>query len=199
MEYLDSVLKKTGKASLVSSIIFAIIGIILIAYPEGTIKFISYVIGIMFIAVGLYKGINYIKNKEIYNMFNYDMALGIIAIIIGAVTIAYSNQIGAIFRIMIGIWIVYSAIIRMSLSAKLKVIESNTWIYSLIIAFAMIICGVFIICNSGAIVVTIGTIILIYSILDIIESIIFLSNINNLTKLITERLVNEKNENVKQN
>lgn len=64
MEYLDSVLKKTGKASLVSSIIFAILGIILIAYPEGTIKFISYVIGIMFIAVGLYKGINYIKNKE---------------------------------------------------------------------------------------------------------------------------------------
>ena len=166
MEYLDSVLKKTGKASLVSSIIFAILGIILIAYPEGTIKFISYVIGIMFIAVGLYKGINYIKNKEIYNMFNYDMALGIIAI----------------FRIMIGIWIVYSAIIRMSLSAKLKVIESNTWIYSLIIAFAMIICGVFIICNSGAIVVTIGTIILIYSILDIIESIIFLKNVNSLTK-----------------
>ena len=182
MEYLDGVLKKTGKASLVSSIIFAILGIILIAYPEGTVKFISYVIGIMFIAVGLYKGINYIKNKEIYNMFNYDMALGIIAIIIGAVTIAYSNQIGAIFRIMIGIWIVYSAIIRMSLSAKLKVIESNTWIYSLIIAFAMIICGVFIICNSGAIVVTIGTIILIYSILDIIESIIFLKNVNSLTK-----------------
>ena len=114
-------------------------------------------------------------------MFNYDMALGIIAIIIGAVTIAYSNQIGAIFRIMIGIWIVYSAIIRMSLSAKLKVIESSTWIYSLIIAFAMIICGVFIICNSGAIVVTIGTIILIYSILDIIESIIFLKNVSKLS------------------
>lgn len=40
MEYLEKVLKKTGMSSLISSIIFAILGIILIARPEGTIKVI---------------------------------------------------------------------------------------------------------------------------------------------------------------
>lgn len=182
MEYLDKVLKKTGKTSLLTSIIFAVLAIILIAYPEGTVKFISCILGVMFIGIGIYKAVNYIKNKEIYNMFNYDMALGIIAIVLGIITICYSNQIGTIFRIMIGVWIIYSAIIRMSLSFKLKVIESNVWIYSMVIAFIMVFCGFFIICNSGAVIVTIGVITLIYSILDIVESIIFLKNVDNLTK-----------------
>lgn len=182
MEYLEKVLKKTGKTSLITSIIFALLGIILITNPEGTVKFISCMIGTIFIITGIYKSFNYLKNKEIYNLFNYDLALGIIAIVLGIVTIVYSNQIGSIFRIIIGIWIIYSAIIRTSLSFKLKIIDSNIWLYSLIIAVTMVLCGLFIICNSGAIIVTIGTIILIYSILDIIESIIFIKNVDRLTK-----------------
>ena len=56
------------------------------------------------------------------------------------------------------------------------------WIYSLVIALIMAGCGIFIICNSGAVIVTLGVFVVIYSILDIIESIIFLKNVNSLTK-----------------
>lgn len=181
MEYLEKVLKKTGMSSLISAIIFAILGIILIARPEGTIKVISIILGVMFGLIGLYKIINYLDNKGKYDFYNYDIAYGIIAIILGFVTICYSNQIGVIFRIIIGLWILYSAIIRFNLSLKLKTIESNMWIYSLVIALIMAGCGIFIICNSGAVIVTLGVFVVIYSILDIIESIIFLKNVNKLS------------------
>ena len=46
----------------------------------------------------------------------------------------------------------------------------------------MIVCGLYTIFVSNAIVVTIGIVILIYSILDMIEDIIFLSNIKKLEK-----------------
>lgn len=181
MEYLEKVLKKTGVTSLVTSIIFAILGIILIANPEGTIKFISIILGVLFGLVGLYKIVNYIENKGKYDFYNNDIAYGVIAIVLGIVTICYSTQIGAIFRIIIGLWIVYSAILRINLSIKLKTIASNVWIYSLIIALIMAFCGIFIICNSGAVIVTLGIVVVIYSVLDAIESIMFLNNVSKLS------------------
>ena len=45
MEYLEKVLKKTGLSSLLISIIFAILGIVLIKNPDKTVKFISYILG----------------------------------------------------------------------------------------------------------------------------------------------------------
>ena len=160
MEYLEQILKKTGWSSLISSVVFAILGIILINNPDETVKFVSWILGIMFILVGVYKIINYVADKGKYDFYDYNMAFGIIAILFGIITIAYSNQIGSIFR----------------------TINTNVWLYSLIIAFAMLLCGTYAVFNKGAIIVTVGIIILIYSILDIVESIIFLKNINDISK-----------------
>ena len=114
MEYFVKIIKKTGVQSLISSIIFAILGIILIIAPETTVKVISYMLGIMFMLVGIYKIISYFSNKGNYDFYNYDMAFGIIAVILGIITIAYSREIGTIFRILIGLWIIYSSIISFS-------------------------------------------------------------------------------------
>lgn len=40
----------------------------------------------------------------------------------------------------------------------------------------MFICGLYVTINSGAILVTVGTIMVVYSIIDIIEAIIFMKN-----------------------
>lgn len=182
MEYLEKVLKKTGLSSLLISIIFAILGIVLIKNPDETVKFVSYILGITFMMIGLYKIIIYLRNKDKSDFYNYDMTFGIIAMILGIVTIVYSKQIGALFRILIGLWIVYSSIIRIDLAYKLKLANLNVWIYSFILAIAMFLCGMFIIFNSGVIIMTIGIVILVYSVLDIVESLIFLKNVSDLSK-----------------
>lgn len=64
MEYFEKIMKKTGWTSLLSSIVFAILGIILITNPEGTVKFVSAILGIMFILAGAYKIISYYQTKE---------------------------------------------------------------------------------------------------------------------------------------
>ena len=108
----------------------------------------------MFILAGAYKIISYYQNKGKYDIMNYDIAYGIIAIILGIATIAYSEQISSIFRIFIGIWIVYSSIMRFSLALKLKTISSNIWIYSIILAICMFICGLYTIFVSNLVVVS---------------------------------------------
>lgn len=181
MQYIEKMIKKTGWSSIISEIIFAILGIILITNPTGTLKVVSYVLGAMLIGTGIYKIISYLYNGK-NNLYNYELAYGLITIILGIITIAYSSQIIAIFRIIIGLWITYSAIIRINISIRLKVINSNMWLYSFIMALVMLIGGLFVIFNSNTILVTVGIIILIYSILDIIESIIFMKNMNKLIR-----------------
>ena len=180
MEYIQKILKKSGTVSIIESIIFAVLGIILIAKPETTVKVISYILGISFILIGAYKIIEYIKEKGKKDLFNYQLVYGVMAIIIGIVTIIYSSTIGTIFRIIIGIWIIYSAVVRASSALKLKNAKSNIWLYTLIIAVAMFICGLYIVLNEGTIVVTIGIIMLVYAIMDIIENVIFIKHLDYL-------------------
>lgn len=93
MEYLEKIFKRTGWTSLLTSLVFAILGILLITNPEGSTKVVSLIVGILFIIVGLYKLVDYCLTRGKYNFYNYDIAYGIIAIILGIITIVYKSQI----------------------------------------------------------------------------------------------------------
>ncbi len=171
-------LKKTGWTDIVVSVIFAIIGIFMIIKTDIATKVIAYVLGGIFIFIGIIKILNYFISKGKYDLYNYDMLYGIIAIIIGVVTIFYSDLIESMLRLIIGIWIIYSGLIRLSLSLKLHRAQINIWGVSLALSLIMIIGGLYMLLNSGAIVLTIGIIMLMYSISDLIESIIFVKYVD---------------------
>jgi len=90
---MENFLKKTGFTSIVTSLVFAIIGIILITNPESTMRVLSYILGTIFIIAGGIKTINYFISKGNYDFYNYELIYGIIAIILGAITIFYSATI----------------------------------------------------------------------------------------------------------
>lgn len=180
MEYLKKFFNKSGWISIIESLIFLVLGIILIWKPEETVKVATYCLGIVFIVIGIYKVLNYFLRDGKNEIYNYDMAYGLIAIIIGMCTIIFSSTISSIFRIVIGIWIIYTSTIRMNLALKLKSIDTNVWIYSLLLAIMMFICGLYITLNSGTIIVTIGIFMVVYSVIELIESIIFMKNMKEL-------------------
>jgi len=180
MEYIEKMFKKSGWISILESIVFAILGAILVCKPEGTVKMISYILGAIFIIVGIIKCVNYFYANGKYNLYNYDLVYGLMAIVIGIVTMMFGNAIVSIFRIIIGIWIIYSSFIRMNLSVTLKNLNMGAWIYSLILAIIMFITGLYVTLNSGAVIVTIGIMLIIYSIIDIIEDIIFMKNVKEI-------------------
>ena len=55
MDYFKKILQKSGWISIIESVIFAILGVILITNPDGTVKFISWILGLIFIGVGTSK------------------------------------------------------------------------------------------------------------------------------------------------
>lgn len=180
MEYLKEILKKSGRASIIESIIFAILGIILVNNPVGTVKVITGILGTIFIVIGIIKIINYFISKGNSDFYNFDLIYGLTAIVIGIVAMAYMNIIGSVFRIIIGVWIIYTSFVSINTSLQLRKIGGTTWIWSLVLAVIMFACGLYTVINPGTIVATIGAIMIIYSVLDIIENVIFMKNVNKI-------------------
>ena len=90
MEYLKNLLKKSGWVSIVESLIFAILGIILIWKPNGIMNIISYIIGAIFIVVGVIKILNYFQSNGKNNLFNYGLKDGITKTIDDAIDLGKS-------------------------------------------------------------------------------------------------------------
>ena len=90
-------------------------------------QFISTILGVIFIVIGIIKIANYFIAKGNSTLFTNDISWGLVAVILGLVTIVYSSTIESIFRIMIGIWIIYSGFTRFSLSFKLKEVNDKVW------------------------------------------------------------------------
>ena len=84
----------------------------------------------------------------------------------------------SIFRILIGIWIIYSGLMNLQTSMVWKDYQSKLWLSTLILAILMILAGIYILINTGAILQTVGIVIVCYGIVDIIEDIIFMQKID---------------------
>lgn len=177
---MEEFLKKTGWTSIITSVVTAVIGIIIICNPMVTMKLVAYVLGAIFISFGVVKLISYFIAKGTYDFYNYEMIYGLLAVVIGIITIVYSNTIGTIFRIIIGVWILYSGFMRLGLASKLKTLEIVEWKYSLVIAILILICGIYILIKAETIGIAIGIAILLYSIMDIVEGIVFLRNVDSI-------------------
>ena len=172
--------KKSGWADILVSIAFAVISIFMIVKTDLAIKIMSYILGAIFIAIGIIKSADYFLSKGKYDFYNNALVYGIIAIIIGLVTIFCSGLIESIFRIMVALWIIYSGLIRLSLSLKLHTAQISMWNISLILSIIMVIGGIYMLFQNGALFLTIGVIMLAYSIIDLIESIIFMKYVDEL-------------------
>ena len=177
---MENFLKKAGWTSILTSIILAILGLIMIFNPDTTMQFISTILGIIFIVIGIIKIANYFISRGNSTLFANDISWGLVAVILGLVTIVYSSTIESIFRIMIGIWIIYSGFTRFILSFKLKEVNDKVWAFMLVLAVLMVIGGLYVTFYPGALIVTLGVIILIYAVMDLIEGFIFMKNMKNL-------------------
>lgn len=172
---LEKFLKKSSWTDIVVSLIFILFGVMLIASPNSIISIIAILLGGISIIIGVLKIIDYFSTGKTEN---YLLAIAIVAIITGIIIMFCSNIIMSIFRIIIAIWIIYSGVINLQTTIVWKELKSRLWFLSVILSIIMIGAGIFILVNSGAILQTIGIIVVVYGIVNIIENVIFIKKID---------------------
>ena len=172
---MENIMTKLLKSSIWSSIALIILGFLLIFYSEVTIISISYVIGGILIAIGVFALLKYISNinKDVKN--EIDIVYGIGTIILGIIVISSPKAIASIIPFVLGVLIVINSTAKIDYSFKLRKNKNNLWVSTLIVALIALICGVLLIFNpfAGAEFITkiIGIILVVYAILDIVSTI----------------------------
>lgn len=164
-------IKRLFGINMISSIIFLILGLLLVFKTEGTINLISSIIGVILLMNGGFSTIKYFKEND--NKVN--IIYGIVAILAGFILILNPTTIVSILPFVLGIYFTVSGIIKLKYALDIKNYQRRTPVFMVIVSILMMVCGVLFIINpfEGAVAITqaIGIYLIIYSVLDIINSI----------------------------
>ncbi len=180
-------LKRLNKfllSSVIISLFMFILGIILIVFPEVSITFISYILAFMLIINGIY----YLIYKDTSFFAGSFLIFGVVSLLLGIVIILNPDIVKTLFPIVSGIVMVTKSAFDMRLSLMMHEASYDNWLLIFILSIISIICGLVIIFNPGigaiALTTSMGILISIYSISNIIDIIIFKKNINDIAKIL---------------
>ena len=178
-------IKKINKfvdLSIIASIIFTIIGLCLIIFPDVSLNIMSYVIGGLFLIFGIYLfTINY-DSLILTDMIFF----GVMMVLLGVILIVYPKLIAQLIPIVLGIWSITDSIVKIRISLSLKDYDDTPWVLTLVLSIISMLCGVVFIlhplASSEVITTFIGALIMIYALSDIIDMFMFKKHINDVIK-----------------
>ena len=192
VEQIGSDLKKSAWSAIFESLATVILGILLIAWPDTVIKIIAYVVGAFLIIKGAYQVINYFIVKGQNDFFNNTLLSGVISLLIGLALLLIGEEIINVFRIVIGVWMIYEALVRINTAIKLHAANISAWSYILILALIMLLLGVFVTFNTGAIVTLIGWMMILAGVIGIVGDVMFIQYVGKIADVLTGKESKEK-------
>lgn len=188
-EQVGSNIKKNAWSAATESLALIILGVLFVVWPDTMIKILAYIVGAFFIIKGGYKIIGYYLEKGQNDFMNNNLIFGIILVLIGVAALIIGEDIANVFRVIIGIIIIYESLIRINTAAKLSSVGINTWQPILVLALVMLVLGIFVTFNTGAIVTLIGWLMVATGIIGLIGDVMFIQHINAVIDKITGKRV----------
>lgn len=184
VEQVGNDIKKSAWLAVIESLTIIIMGVLFIAWPDYMVRIISYIFGIFFIIKGAFQIINYFVEKGQNDFFNNELLVGVISVLLGVAAIAVGAEIANVFRVVLGIWLVYESLVRINTAIKLSAAGILVWRYILLIGLGILLLGVFVVFND--VTVVIGWMMIIAGIIGIFGDVLFMQQIDNLISKITK-------------
>ena len=157
-----------NNSSLVSAILFFILGAIMFTNPDTMVVVISRILGGILILFGLYSCIkNYILVRQNSQVSAIPMVAGISCMAIGSVFFFAAGFVEAMVRFVIGGWILLSGIMRFASAMQIDKKSNPKFFSLLIISLLLILAGLYTILEANLAFQTIGIVLMIYAGLEI--------------------------------
>ena len=162
--------------SLLSPILFLFFGILLFINPSWLTQFITYILGSILIIIGIFNIINYMISLRKLNIIGDSaITIGIILIIFGIIVMFASTFIEVLIRLIMGIVILFNGFSKLINTVQKP---SKLFLVKLLIAILFIVVGLYTIFVANLVFMTIGIIIIFFSISKIIDYIFSQKNKN---------------------
>ncbi len=186
IEKIGSNIKKSAWSAIIESFALVVLGVLLIIWPEIMIKIVAYLVGAFFIVKGGFQIINYFVEKGQRDYFNNGLLAGVVSVLIGIATLIIGEDIAGIFRVIIGIVIIYESLVRINTATKLASAGINDWKYLTVLSLIMLVLGIFVTFNTGAVVALIGGMMVVTGIIGIIGDAMFIKHVNIVIEKLTK-------------
>lgn len=190
-------MKNNSKTSLISGLVFFILGIIIFLHPDTVVKFASYCLGGLLIGLGLYKMANYyIQDKRLGVVNRNEMAFGITAVVLGVLFIFLAGTLELLLRFVVGGWLVVSGLGK--ILATFYTTDRDSKFYALIVVGVIYIgIGLYIVLVSNLALSIVGLFMMIYGLIDFISYFVYRKKQEIEEKEVKEELIEEIIDNKK--
>lgn len=112
---------------IILSILTCVLGITLIAVPDFSVSLLCWLGGILLIAFGCVRILGYVS-KDLYRLaFQFDLAFGILQIVLGILLILRTNAMIHILCVALGICILADSLLKIQISIDAKAFGIRPW------------------------------------------------------------------------
>ena len=144
------------------------------------VRILAYVVGAFFIIKGGYGIVMYYTEKGPKGYFDSNLLTAVICLLIGIASFLIGEDIANVLRVIVGIIIIYESLVRISAASKMSGAGVEFGKYMLALALIMLVLGIFITFNTGAVFTLIGWVMIISGLIAIVGDVVFIKHVNTI-------------------
>jgi uncharacterized membrane protein HdeD (DUF308 family) len=149
----ETMKKPLQKALLTTSILYIVIGLLLIIWPDVARQIIIYAIGAAALLYGGYRIVDFFVRKEHLNgSVQLGVALGIACVLLGLFLIFKANAVVALLAAIIGVAVIIDSVLRLQIALNLRHAGMKNWMVLLVTALVTLAFGVLLLFNPFTVV-----------------------------------------------
>ena len=184
-ETIDERFNKMLTISIVSSIVIALVGAVLLFMPKLSNKLIGIIMGVLFILYGITTIYKYITRNGA-KLYSLNLLYGIIILLIGVIIVLVPFSVTSFLTICLGLYLIIIGINKVTYGIWFKIGNHSSWLITLVIGIMLIFFGILILSNpfsSLTITRLVGAFLILASILDITDLILLKKRSDEISKI----------------
>ena len=182
---LNNRIKAAKTGYIIISILLCVLGIVLIAVPDFSVTLLCVLGGGIMMLFGLVKIIGYCS-KDLYRLaFQFDLAFGILFVVLGFILIIRTDAMVNLICIVMGICVLADALLKIQISIDSRAFGIKKWWLILAMAILTGVAGFLLIFRPSE---SIQTIMILFGIAMITEGVLNLITILTAVKIIRHQL-----------
>lgn len=143
MEYI----REVKKGFCILSAAYIVLGIVLLIWPDISVRTFCYVFGIAMIIYGGAHLIMYFTKNRLSSVMEQELVIGVVTVSTGLYTLLKMEYMLEIIPFALGIVALLGSIVKIQDALDLKRLASKRWYLMLILAFILFILGIILIVN----------------------------------------------------
>ena len=130
---------KTAKIGyIVMSVLFCVLGVVLLLTPDVSARWIGRLLGIGMIVFGAVKLVGYFSRDLFRLAFQYDLAFGLLLMVLGIVTLSHPGDAMSFLCVMAGIPVLADGLFKVQIAMDARRFGIRNW--WLVLALAVLTC-----------------------------------------------------------